>query len=108
MPLIVFALAAYVAGLCTGFADSYLAAGAAAVVAIAIALRRTPTLAPVFASLVAAGFAVARSRVRDDERCAANAARAPSLVVTLGDAAQPGAFVTGTIADCPVPLSMSV
>src|SRR5690348_7653655 len=97
MPLIAFAVAAYVAGLLLGFGHAFVLAGIAICVTLLIAVhRRAPTLAAL-AVVGAAGILVARWTERTETACRARALALHQWDATINDAAAPGAFVTARL-----------
>ena len=108
MPLIAFALTAYVAGLLAGFSDTFLLWAAAVMAAFAFGSRRTLGVAVGFAALTTAGIVAARETARDERGCIGTAERATTLTVVLEDSASAGAFVRGRLARCDAFVSISV
>lgn len=108
MPIVAFALAAYLAGLLAGFSGSLqLGLMAVAVAAIVGYVRGGKHLLP-FSALTVAGVVAAYDATRHDAHCAAatNGARAVAMVVE--DSVAPGAFVRGRLASCEEWTSLSV
>lgn len=113
MPLVAWAVAAYVAGLYAGFSRSPLL--------IAIVLIATALLAAAFAgfargaSVVAAliavaiaGVGMAATSTDADRRCVDQVERAHRAIVTLDGDASPGAFVRARLGSCGAVISVSV
>ncbi len=108
MPLVAFALVAYLAGLMAGYSGSpslgILACAAAAVTA----RRRGHTPMGVCAALALAGIVIARASDRAAATCLERALRAPVLTLVLGDSAAPGAYVRGELEHCNASVAVSV
>src|SRR3954468_7053868 len=100
MPLIVYALGAYISGLFAGFTNPVWLA-AAAVIAV-FASRYGLPLVAAYSLLCAGGFAIARSMMREEVRCAASAERATVLRMTVDDSVGPGGFSRGRVTGCVV------
>src|SRR5262249_33430736 len=107
MPLVVYALGAYVVGLYAGFSASPLFALAAIGVAFAIGWTRAHTVAPGLVALVTAGIAIARLDTRADDACVKAAERSDSLTVVVADSIGPGGFARGRLADCAAWIAVS-
>ncbi|HEX6966630.1 MAG TPA: DNA internalization-related competence protein ComEC/Rec2 [Gemmatimonadaceae bacterium] len=110
MPLIAYAVAAYVAGLLLGFGHDFIPAAIAASIALLIAAhRRAPTIA-VLAVVGATGVLVAHWAERTEAACRARALTERAWRATLDDAAAPGAFVTARLhlSGCTVLASLAV
>src|SRR5262245_6069476 len=100
MPIIVFALLAYLGGLLAGFADSAVVAIGAAVAAAAFGFSRGRLVAIAFAALATGGVVAARTAARDAQRCVGDALRAGAARIVVDDSVFAGAFVRGRLADC--------
>src|SRR5690348_4150661 len=110
MPLIAFAVAAYVAGLLLGFGHAFVLAGVAVCGTLLVAAhRRAPTIA-VLAVAGAAGILVAHWTERTERACRARALALHQWDATIDDAAAPGAFVTARLhlAGCTVTAALAV
>lgn len=108
MPLIVYALGAYVVGLYAGFSGSPLCALVAIVAAGAIGARRAPLVALALVGLAVAGIGVARAESRADDSCVKRAERSDSLLVVLADSVGPGDFTRGRLTDCDALVAIGV
>jgi competence protein ComEC len=108
MPLVVYALGAYVAGLLAGFAASTGLCAAATAAAVAIGARRNGYVGAALGALAVAGSLVASSAARADARCVAGAAHQAALVVVLGDSAAPGTYARAELARCSATVWLSV
>jgi competence protein ComEC len=108
MPLVAYALGAYIAGLYAGFSGVTLAAAAVLVAAVAVGARRSIAVAAGYAILAIAGVAVARARVRDDERCRAGVERSGTARIVLLDSAGPGGFARASSVECSLNIALSV
>jgi competence protein ComEC len=104
MPIVSYALAAYLAGLLAGFADSLLVAGI--VVVIAAIAGHARKLAVALAALAVAGFVAARDAARRDAECAQAANRAEAITVIVDDSVAPGALARGRLASCATPATL--
>src|SRR5262245_47967525 len=99
MPLISYALAAYIAGLLSGFADSLPLCVTVVVAAGLFGVRRRRAIGTALSALSVAGMVAARDAVQRERAC--SAAAGGSLVrLVLDDSASPGAFVRARLADC--------
>jgi competence protein ComEC len=108
MPLVAYALAAYVAGLLAGFADSLALIGLAIVVAAAIGSQRGQGVAIAFAALTTAGVVAARASQHDEQRCASDGLRRVPLLVVVEDSVSPGAYLRGRLDGCEATVSIGV
>lgn len=108
MPLISFALAAYLAGLLSGFADSALLIVIAVAVAIAAGWARGSVAALALGAIACAGALAARAAERDAVLCVDDAIRQSPARLVLEDSAGPGAYVRGRLAACDAAVSLSV
>lgn len=108
MPLVVYALGAYVAGLYAGFSGSPVFAVAAIVAAGAIGWRSARSAAIGLIVLAIAGIAIARGDARDDEQCVKRAQRSDSVLVVVADSIGEGGFTRGRLAECGAPIALSV
>lgn len=110
MPIILAAVAAYVAGLLLGFGGLVVPAGAGAAVGGLVAWYARSSRGAVLAALALAGAVVADDARRRDTRCAWSLVRAPLRRVELDVAAAPGALARGRVhaATCRVVVSMLV
>ncbi|MEO7083667.1 MAG: DNA internalization-related competence protein ComEC/Rec2 [Gemmatimonadaceae bacterium] len=100
MPLIVFAVAAYVAGLLAGFSGSILLAIFASVASALAALRRGRPIAIALAMVCACGAFMARDARVHDEQCARDEPRRSPITLVLDDSAAPGEFVHARFEKC--------
>ncbi|HEX4352127.1 MAG TPA: hypothetical protein VHZ95_04420, partial [Polyangiales bacterium] len=107
MPLVVYALGAYVVGLYAGFAGSPVFAFAGIVAAIAVGFRRGKFAALGLGVLALAGIGIARSAASDDTHCAKRAEAADSLAIVIADSIAPGGFSRGRVAECATPIAVS-
>src|SRR5215470_7906159 len=100
MPIVAFALAAYLAGLLAGFSGSlnleFLTIAAAGIVGH----LRGGRLSFAFAALAVAGMVAARDTARHDAQCADATTGASAVAVVVADSVAPGAFVRGRLASC--------
>src|SRR4051812_20841302 len=107
MPLVAYALSAYIAGLLAGFAGS-IAFGAAALAAgLFVGRRRSIWAALSLCVLAVAGMAIARVCRMDERDCASGAMASKSLVVTLDDGVAPGTMAHGHLTTCEASVSVS-
>lgn len=108
MPLIAWAVAAYVAGLLAGFSGSASAAFAVlGAAALAGASRRALT-GCVLAAIAAAGVMVARADGAGARSCLTSALASRTVPVVLEEAASPGSLAHGHLAACDTPVSIAV
>lgn len=108
MPLVAYALAAYVAGLLAGFADSFPFVALVIVIAAAIGWLRGQIVAIAFAALATTGVVAARTSQRDEARCARAGFRRVPLLVVVEDSVFPGAFLRGRLAGCDATVGVAV
>jgi hypothetical protein len=108
MPLIAFALIAYVAGLLAGFANSYVLGAMAAIAATAAGFQRGRAVAIGLATLCLAGVVVASTCQRDDARCLNAALRAQPIALVVEDSVGPGGFGRARLAACDAAASIAV
>ncbi|HVX40117.1 MAG TPA: DNA internalization-related competence protein ComEC/Rec2 [Gemmatimonadaceae bacterium] len=108
MPLVAWAVSAYLCGLLAGFSGSSLAALAAAIGIAAAQFRRGAVAVAVLIVLVVAGVMAARADARAARACVGAAANVHPLEVTLGATASAGAFVPASLAGCPARVGLSV
>lgn len=110
MPLVAYALAAYLAGLLAGFSNSILIAAAAISAACLVgALRGGGRAAAIgFAALATGGIVAARQSGVVQRECAARYAVGSSVRLRLENPASPGAFVRARPVDCDGFVSLSV
>lgn len=108
MPLLAFALGAYIAGLYAGF-SALLVAGLAAIIAAAVVgVRRGLHVVAGLATLCIAGIAIAHSTSRDDRACERAAEQTTELRLWVDDSVSAGDFVRGRDVDCPVIVAVSI
>jgi hypothetical protein len=108
MPLVAFALIAYLAGLLAGFAD-ILAIGVVVVTAAAVlGVGHGRQVAIGFAALATAGIVAARTTARGTEHCLRDTVQRHSVALVVDDSVAPGEFVRGRVADCDGSVTMSV
>ena len=104
MPLVAIALAAYVAGLLTGFSASPALVIAAATTAASVGRWRGRAVMFALTALVVAGAAVAALARASDIRCVSAGTRADTRVGTLTleliDSAGPGTFGRASLVNC--------
>src|SRR3954469_22909475 len=100
MPLVVYALAAYVAGLLAGFADSFPFIMLAVAVAGAFGWRHGRAVGLAFGALTIAGVVAARTSQHDAERCARDGMRRQPFRVVVEDSVSPGAYVRAHLERC--------
>jgi competence protein ComEC len=108
MPLVVVALAAYVAGLFAGFADSFALILTAVAGAAASARSRGSGAALAIAVLAVAGAVVARTTRGDEARCLQAARHRSPIIVVVDDSVAPGAYVRAHVLDCDATAALSV
>src|SRR5262245_3685392 len=108
MPLIVFALLAYLGGLLAGFTGSIVVGVIAAAGAALVGAQRGRFVALAFAALAIGGILTARTSSGDAEKCLADAERSQVVKLVLDDSASPGAFVRGRVVDCDALASLSI
>jgi competence protein ComEC len=110
MPLAATALVAYAAGLLLGFGGVLVSGGCAiGALGVVAAARRSVPLAA-YAAAALAGMLVAIGAAALDAACRRNAVAANEWLVTLEDAAHPGAFVRGRarVGRCTVDAAVAV
>ena len=108
MPLVAFALAAYLSGLLAGFSGSFglvlvMLAGAWL---IGSTYTRRATIG--LAALVVAGAAVARTSSGDEASCATAPMRRMPVLLALTDSAAPGSLVAAQVPHCEARVSIGV
>lgn len=108
MPLVVFALGAYLAGLLAGFQDSFPLALVTVVIAAVIGARRGRVAAVALAALASGGLVVARVTAQETASCLREPLATERAVVVLDDSASSGAFVRARLAGCGAYVSFSV
>lgn len=108
MPIVVFALLAYLAGLLAGFSGSILVAVIAVAAATLLGAHRGRTIGVSFAALATGGVVAARAAASDAQRCLADAERLQMVSVVLDDSAYAGAFARGRVFPCDAYVSLSV
>jgi competence protein ComEC len=108
VPIVVFALLAYLGGLLAGFSQSVPVALVAVVGAALLGVRRSRVAAVAFAALATGGVVAARVASTDATRCLTDAERRQSVTIVLDDSAYAGAFARGRVHPCDVYASLSV
>jgi competence protein ComEC len=108
MPVVFFAVAAYIAGLYAGFSARGALAALVVVAAFTFGTRRGVAVAAGYTALTLAGVLAARAASIHDTRCAAAASRAAAVTVVVADGVAPGGFSTARLPDCPARVSVSV
>ncbi len=108
MPLVALALAAYLAGLLSGFSASISVCGVAVAAAAIAGARRGPPIAAALGGLALAGAVIAHAATSADARCLSVAAHQSAITVVLDDSVGPGVFGRGRIAGCVALASLSV
>jgi len=108
MPLVAYALGAYVAGLYSGFAHSALLLCATIAAAVMIGAKRNREVALALSLLVVAGSAIALADDRAEERCLRRVQRGDSVSVVVADSIGPGGFTRASIVGCAASVSLSV
>src|SRR5437868_15073016 len=108
MPLVAYALAAYIAGLLAGFGPSPSLSALALGAAFVVGYRRNLTCAVALAVLAGAGGVIAHSARTVDDRCLRDAARARGLRVVVQDSVAPGAYVRGHLETCEARVALAV
>lgn len=108
MPLVSFALGAYVAGLLAGFSEAAALWFCAVIAAFVVGARRGANVALGLGALSAAGVVTASLSARAERDCLAEAGHAIALRVVVQDSASAGAFVRARLADCEAFVSLSV
>jgi competence protein ComEC len=107
MPLVAYALSAYIAGLLAGFSGSIVFAGVAAATALIAGGRRSSWAAWSFLGLAVAGIAIARACLTDERDCIRTAVAAKSLSLMLDDDLAPGTMAHGHLTTCEARVSVS-
>jgi len=107
MPLVVFAIGAYVAGLAAGFSQVPLLALAVVGAAIAAGYTKGLAAAAAFGAIAASGVFAAHGVQRADSECARTLKTSP-LIVTLDDSVAPGAYARAHLRDCEASVAISV
>src|SRR6185503_15605860 len=107
MPLVVFAIGAYIAGLAEGFSENALLALAAIAAAVGAGYTKGIAAAATFGAIAAAGVFAARGVKRADLECA-NTLKTSPLVVSLDDSVAPGAYARAHLRDCDATVAISV
>ena len=100
MPLVAIALAAYVAGLFSGFADSLVFAAAVVGAAFAVGARHEHVVGCALAGLAVAGCLVARTARTSDARCLTTVMHLESVALLVRDSVGPGSYVRAQIEQC--------
>src|SRR5947207_12452429 len=100
MPLVAYALAAYIGGLFAGFSDSLIGIALATAAAVVAGWSRGRIVGVAFAALCVTGIVAARSAQRETVRCAQEAPLRPPLLAIVEDSASPGAYVRARLAAC--------
>jgi competence protein ComEC len=108
MPLIVFAVGAYVAGLLAGFAGSPFVAVMVVAVAAAAGIARNRALAATIGVLSVSGILIARDVAERDVSCQRAAPHRSPLLLVLDDSAAPGEFAHARLENCEGRVSLSV
>src|SRR5262245_53316062 len=108
MPIIVYALLAYFAGLLSGFSNSVILATAAVGAAAILGAQRVRVAGVAFAALAAGGIVAARSASAEAKRCLVDAEREQSVAIILDDSAYAGAFARGRVHPCDAFASIAV
>lgn len=108
MPLVGFALAAYIAGLYAGFAGAPLLAAVVIGASFLAGLRTGVPTAVGFIALTIAGIGIAHTAARDDELCADRALHSHSLRLVVPDSVGAGGFTRAHLAECEVTVALSV
>ncbi len=107
MPIVAFALAAYLAGLLAGFSGS-LPLGTLIVGIAAMTGHVRGRLSLAMTALAVAGVVVARDTTSRDARCAEATTGKSAVAVVVDDSVAPGAFARGRLASCEEWASLSV
>src|SRR5436309_457703 len=102
MPVVAFALAAYLAGLLAGYSSSTLVCLGAVGAAAAFGHSRVRLIAVWFAALATAGIVVAQDARAHDDHCVAGAlnGNGRGVRLVLEQTAAPGAFVRARLVGC--------
>src|SRR5512133_1309552 len=108
MPLVAFALGAYIAGLYAGFADSFPFVVLAIGVAAAVGWQHGRVVAVAFAALATIGIVAARTSTQRAEQCARDGIHRDPLLVAIEDSASPGAYLRGHVPECDAPVAIAV
>src|SRR3954469_7376704 len=107
MPLVVYALGAYVVGLYAGFSGSPPFMVAAVAAAFAIGWRRARPAGIGLVALTVAGVVIARADAHVYQACGKRAERSDSLRVVVADAIGPGGFTRGRLSGCDARIAIS-
>jgi len=108
MPLVAIALAAYVAGLFSGFAGSVALGIIAIVASVVVGIKRDRAAAGGLAALCAAGIIIAHASERDDADCLAIALHSPTVTLVLEGSVGPGGFGRARLSGCDGSASVAV
>jgi competence protein ComEC len=108
MPIVSYALAAYLAGLFAGFAGSLLICAFVIGMCAVAGHMRGARLSIPFAAIAIAGVVAARDATQRDARCIAATNGATSITVVVDDSVAPGAFVRSHLTNCSQFASLSV
>jgi competence protein ComEC len=108
VPLIVFALFAYLGGLLAGFTESPALWLLAAAAAAALGTRHGRHAGVAFGALAVGGILASRVTAADVDRCLRDALRTATARVVLDDSVSAGAFARGRVPGCGAYASMSV
>lgn len=100
MPLVVFLVGSYLAGLLAGFSNSLVVAAIAIGLAAALGQIRAKQASLAFAAITVAGVVAARGANADDVRCAEASAGASAVALVVDDSVAPGAYVRGRLVSC--------
>lgn len=107
MPLVVLAMAAYIAGLAAGFSSVTVLALIAIVAAIGVGYTKGTVAATAFGAIASAGAIAAHGVQRAEGACAETLKSSP-VIVTLDDSVAPGAYARGHLRDCDASVAISV
>jgi competence protein ComEC len=107
MPLVVYALGAYVVGLYAGFSGSAPFAIAAVAAAFAIGWARGRAAAVGLVGLSLSGIVIARGDAHDDNACIKRAESSDSLRLVVADSIGPGGFTRGRLIGCDAWIAIS-
>jgi competence protein ComEC len=108
VPLIVFALLAYLGGLLAGFSDAVLVALVAVIGAAMVGAQSGRVVSIAFAALATGGVVAARVAASEQTRCLAAAVQQQRVTIVLDADASPGAFARGRVRGCDAFASVAV
>src|SRR5690349_5194354 len=108
MPLVAYALLAYLGGLLAGFSGSFFVGLTAILAAVVVGARQRKVATVAFAALATGGVAVASAVRQDETRCIDTAAHAAAVELIADDTLAAGLFAHGQLTACRSSVGMMV